>query len=79
MSNRKKITYESVYRYMHENLNITHGLRCKSYMADYEVALTDAFSTIVPEAEISHCLFHFDQACKRNAAKCTAMQNFFDA
>lgn len=79
MSNRKKPTYESVYRYIDGNLGIANGLKCHSFMADYEIAMTDGFLAIVPTAKISHCHFHFCQAVKRNAKKCSSMQNFFDS
>lgn len=79
MSNRKKDTYESLFRYVNDNLGITGGLQCKLFMADYEMAMTDGFQLVVPTAKITHCHFHFSQACKRNAKKCTPMQIFFDA
>lgn len=79
MSNRKKSTYIAVICYVHENLSIANGLNCKSLMSDYEIAMTDAFLTVVPIASVTHCHFHFAQAVKRNAKKCTAMQNFIDA
>lgn len=76
MSNRKKESYVTVFRYAHENLGITHGLNCRSFMADYEVALMDAFLEVVPTAQTQHCHFHFCQANKRNAKKCSEMTNF---
>lgn len=78
MSNRKKITYQSVFRYIDEHLGIANGLKCKLFMADYEIAISSAFVAVVPSAKVTHCLFHFCQAVKLNAKKCGAMQNFFD-
>lgn len=72
MSNRKKQTYLAVYRYIHSQLL---ELECNAFMADYEIAMTDAFLEIVPNAKPTHCHFHFTQANKRNARKCTAMMN----
>lgn len=63
---------------MDENLNIANGLKCKLFMADYEIAMSDAFVAVIPSAKVTHCHFHFCQAVKRNAKKCTALQNFMD-
>lgn len=76
MSNRKKITYQYVFVYVNNQLGLTNGLQCKSFMADYEIALTDGFLAIVPGTDVSHCLFHYTQACKRNAQKCNLLQHF---
>lgn len=78
MSNRKKATYEAVFRWINDQLGITDGLKCKTFMADFEIAMVDGFKAVVPTAEVDHCHFHFAQAVKRNAKKCTAMMNFCD-
>lgn len=44
-------------------------LECAIFMSDYETALRNAFSSVVPNAKMSACFFHFCQACKRNAVK----------
>lgn len=81
MSNRKKKTYEYVFRWAHENLGITGGLQCAIYMADYEPALTDAFLAVTAvnsQVQPSHCHFHFSQACERNKVKCPEMLAFME-
>lgn len=79
LSNKKKVAYEAVFRYINDHLGITEGLKCKTLMADYEIAMTDGFLAVVPSATVSHCHFHFAQAVKRNAQKCSVLQNYLDS
>lgn len=58
--------YEAVFKYVHDNVM---PLDCCLFMADYEKALRNGFQTVVPQANIVGCWFHFTQACKRNAMK----------
>lgn len=44
-------------------------LECHSFMTDYEHALRNALASVVPEAKITSCWFHFTQSCKRKACK----------
>lgn len=45
-------------------------------MTDFEVAIQNAFLTVVPDAEATSCLFHFKQAVKRKARKFGEMMKF---
>lgn len=70
MTNKSQDAYESVFRYINDNVM---SLECAEFMSDYETALRNAFSAVVPGAKMSACFFHFCQACKRNAMKLPAM------
>lgn len=70
MSRKTEAAYTAVFKYLHENVMPLHGL---SFMSDYEKALRNGFSNVVPNLHMSACWFHFTQACKRKAMKLPKM------
>lgn len=66
MSNKQQETYTAVFRYINENVI---PLQCHIFMSDYETALRNGFSAIIPNATLAACWFHFVQAVKRNVMK----------
>lgn len=73
MSNKKEVTYRAIFQYIHDNVI---PLNCSSFMCDYERAMRNAFLSVVSDARVSSCHFHFTQAVKRNAMKCPTMIQF---
>lgn len=73
MSNRKKESYAAVYKYIDENLL---GMVCKSFMTDYEVAMSDEFKKVTNDGRATHCFFHACQAVKRNGAKIPGFSHY---
>lgn len=66
MTKKSEEAYRAVFEFVNENVM---SLECKEFMSDYETALRNAFQSVVPNAKLTACFFHFCQACKRNAAK----------
>lgn len=63
MTNKSQVAYEAVLEYINSNIV---DLTCEWFMTDYEQALRNAITKIVPTARLAACWFHFCQAVKRN-------------
>lgn len=66
MSRRTEVAYVAALKYINENVM---PLECYMIMTDFELALRNAFKSLVPNALVRLCWFHFTQACKRVARK----------
>lgn len=65
MSNRTKAAYESVFKYVHENLL---QLDARAIITDFEVALRGGLRFVVPNTPLLGCWFHHCQAIRRKVA-----------
>lgn len=75
MSNKTEANYKAVFMYIHENVM---SLNCELFMTDYERAMRNGLSAVVPNAEPRACWFHFTQATKRNAKKLSELMQFIN-
>lgn len=66
MNKKTEAAYHGVFEYIHKEIL---PLDCQSFMCDYERAMRNGFTAVVPDARITSCDFHFTQAAKRNAMK----------
>lgn len=60
MSRKTKASYLRVLEYLKELIRLFNA---KYLMSDYERGLLEALKEAFPDAELSGCLFHFDQVC----------------
>lgn len=52
MSRRTEQAYTAVFEYLHENVM---ELNCEIFMSDYENALRNGFSRVVPNVHMTAC------------------------
>lgn len=70
MTNKTQKCYEDAFTYVHQYVM---NLDCASFTTDYEVAMRNALRVLFPNALQFACLFHFNQAVKKNAYKSNAL------
>lgn len=74
MSKKTELAYKAVFGYIH---NSVMKLNCEIFMSDYERALRNGLSAIIPNLKTAGCWFHFSQAIKRFARKLSELMEFF--
>lgn len=72
MSTKTENAYAAVFRYLNDNVM---DLKCSMFMTDYERALRNGLASVIPDAKITSCWFHFCQAVKRNVRKLSTLMN----
>lgn len=66
MSNRTQQAYTHVFKYIHKHI---FSLKCASFYADFEKAITNALQITFIGCVIIHCWFHHVQAIRRKVSK----------
>lgn len=66
MDKRPQIAYTAVLEDIHTNVL---PLNCRFAMTDYEVAIRNAYRTVVPDVTQHACHFHYAQALHRYVKK----------
>ena len=65
LPNKATVTYEAVFKDIKEcliSLNIPE-LTAVHAMADFELALRNAWVNVFPNTPLKNCMFHYDKVC----------------
>lgn len=76
MTHKTEAAYKAVFTTINESVMNLQSFT--TFMTDYERAMRNALSSVIPNAIATSCWFHFVQACKRYVQKTQELKEFIN-